>query len=256
MTEKREWRDLACEAMEGLPFGLEREEYAHCTLTRARVDRDGAKLISKPEGNYVSLMFGEPSALDVEAVKEIETLLFGELVRMSVGSGAEGNAAVLVAGLGNADVTFDRLGAVVCRKIVPDGQRSFVFQSEVESMSGIKSVEAIRSIAELVGAGLVIAVDSLVARDCGRVQRVIQLSDSGISPGSGVGKHQKNLDRESLGVPVIAVGAPLASAFDDRFAVCGDVLLVSEIIGGIIGTAISGFLHRNEPKVEQKRREN
>ena len=252
MNNNREWRDLACEAMESFPFGVESEEYIHCTLTRAKVDGAGARLISKPEGRYVSLMFAQPSVLDSEAVEELKSLLAGELCRMSRENDVDENAAVLVAGLGNYLVTFDRLGMVACEGIAPDGEKSFVFRAEVEAKSGIKSAEAIRSIAKLVGAGLVIAVDSLVARDAERVQRVIQLADSGISPGSGVGKHQKALDSESVGIPVIAVGAPLASAVEDRLTVCGDLFFASEIIGGIIGGAISRFLEQRKPKSELK----
>ncbi len=250
MAGEKEWCDLACEATKDLPLGFENEEYVHCTLTRVRVDGAGAKLISKPEGEYVSLIFGEPTGLESEAQSEIRDLLSNEILRMSRENGVADGSAVLVAGLGNSLVTFDRLGPVACEKITPDGERVFVFCAEVEEKSGIKSGEAVKSIAALVGAGLVIAVDSLVARDSHRVQRVIQLSDSGISPGSGVGKHANSLDRATVGVPVIALGAPLASSSGDRLNVCADLLLASELLGEIIGGAVADFLNKFKPKSE------
>jgi spore protease len=83
-----------------------------------------------------------------------------------------------------------------------------VFRSGVLGTTGVESAEAVRGLAVEVQPALVIAIDALTSRRCGRVCSTVQLSDAGIIPGSGVGNHRWALDRETLGVPVVAIGVP------------------------------------------------
>ena len=83
-----------------------------------------------------------------------------------------------------------------------------VFRAGVLGTTGVESAESVRGLVEQVQPALVIAIDALAARRVGRMCATVQLSDTGIVPGSGVGNHRSALDRESLGVPVFAIGVP------------------------------------------------
>ena len=128
---------------------------------------------------------------------------------------------VLVVGLGNAAMTPDAVGPLaldsilVTRHLISVMPRHFsgfrpvaVFRAGVLGTTGVESAEAVRGLAEQVQPALIIAVDALAARRTERVCTTVQLSDSGIVPGSGVGNHRAALNRETLGIPVLAIGVP------------------------------------------------
>jgi spore protease len=128
---------------------------------------------------------------------------------------------VLVVGLGNRAMTPDAVGplaadsVLVTRHLISAMPKHFsgfrpvaVFRAGVLGTTGVESAEAVRGLAAEVQPALIIAIDALASRRCGRVCRTVQLSDTGIIPGSGVGNHRWALDRETLGVPVIAIGVP------------------------------------------------
>jgi spore protease len=134
------------------------------------------------------------------------------------------NATVLVVGLGNGHVTPDSLGPLVVRKLfvtrhlfhyMPEvlgdgkGYRSVSAVSPgVLGLTGIETSEIIRGIVEKIHPDAVIAIDALASRSLSRVNSTIQISDSGIQPGAGVGNKRKAIDSETLGIPVIAIGIP------------------------------------------------
>ena len=128
---------------------------------------------------------------------------------------------VLVVGLGNPAMTADAVGplaadsVLITRHLISAMPRQFagfrpvaVFRTGVLGTTGVESAEAVRGLVEEVRPALVIAVDALASRREGRVCAAVQLSDTGIIPGSGVGNHRAALNAETLGVPVFAVGVP------------------------------------------------
>ena len=128
---------------------------------------------------------------------------------------------VLVVGLGNRAMTPDAVGpltadhVLVTRHLISAMPRQFsgfrpvsVMRSGVLGTTGVESAEAVRGLASEVKPACVIAVDALASRRVGRVCAAVQLSDTGIIPGSGVGNHRHPLNAETLGVPVIAIGVP------------------------------------------------
>lgn len=253
MYEKQEMPtpicDLACEC--GLSGGLglvgETEEHVHCTVSRADINNEASKLISKPAGRYVSLFFGNVWELDRDALDEISELFARELAVMSNRLTDTKKPKVLMVGLGNGNIVFDSLGARVCRLMSPDGDSFFVFKIGVLGESGIESQRLVKALAACVEADLVIAVDSLVARSETRVGRVIQLADSGISPASGVGRHSGEISRATVGVPVVAVGLPSALwagdslARDGYLAVPETAQLIAENSAELIADGVKRF---------------
>ena len=144
-----------------------------------------------------------------------EILLVGALL------GLEPGAPALVVGLGNRAITPDNIGpkaadqTMVTRHLVervPEHFGSFrpvaALAAGVLGTTGMESGEVVRAVAEQIKPACVVAVDALASRSLRRVCRTIQLADTGITPGSGVGNHRAALNRETLGVPVFAIGVP------------------------------------------------
>lgn len=186
-------------------------------VTRVDIlDGRGEKALGKPQGSYLTI--------DLTSFWQRKADFFERAVR-AVGSQlkellpAEG--PVLIIGLGNAAMTPDSVGplaadsVLITRHLIAAMPRHFagfrpvaVFRTGVLGTTGVESAEAVRGLAEEIKPALVIAIDALASRRVGRVCTTVQLSDTGIIPGSGVGNHRAALNRETLGVPVFAIGVP------------------------------------------------
>lgn len=188
-------------------------------VTEVKVDPgEGSKLLGKPPGSYVTLEMSDPRA--PESREALANLLGEELARMLP---AEDGRPVLVVGLGNRDVTPDALGpkvvseTLVTRHIfreLPDAvdarMRSVCAVAPgVLGVTGVETLEMAKGIVEHVGPRVAIVIDALAARAASRLGTTVQIADTGIQPGSGVGNHRSALTQETLGVPVIAIGVPM-----------------------------------------------
>ena len=147
--------------------------------------------------------------------------LAAELAKTLRGMLPEGMKTALVVGLGNRSVTPDSLGPRTAERVLVTRHigDSLPWGAEMNSVcaaapgvlgvTGMETAEILRGMVAHVRPDAVIAVDALAARSSKRIASTIQIADTGITPGSGVGNHRKALDRETLGVPVVAVGVPL-----------------------------------------------
>jgi len=187
-------------------------------LTRVDIlSSDGEDALGKPQGSYrnldLSSFWQRGGDFFERAVRAVGTQL-QELLP------ADGKSALIV-GLGNRSMTPDAIGplaadnVLVTRHLISAQPRQFsgfrpvsVFRCGVLGTTGVESAEAVRGIAEEVDPDFIIAVDALASRKAERVCTTVQLSDTGISPGSGVGNHRTALNHETLGLPVIAIGVP------------------------------------------------
>lgn len=178
---------------------------------------DAARRLSKPCGNYVTVEVPSFSS-DGEILDSKLTVLSAEIRKMIPEEGT-----VLVVGLGNISITPDALGPKVASFILATrhisselaesagltGMRCVAGISPgVLGQTGIETGEIIRGIVDRIKPSCVIAVDALASRNLSRLGSTIQMSDTGISPGSGVGNARKRLDEETLGVKVISIGVP------------------------------------------------
>lgn len=195
-----------------------KEQYGEIEITTIDIENEiGAKIIGKPVGKYIS--FAMPLFLEQTdesmAVKIITSRLRSLFPRKP--------GTVLVVGLGNREITPDALGpesasgVLATRHIkkelgevegLEDLNPVAVLSPGVLGKTGIETLEIIKGAVESVKPGLVIAVDAFAARDTERLGTTVQVSSSGICPGSGVGNSRKALDKNSLGVPVISIGVP------------------------------------------------
>ncbi|EOS65367.1 GPR endopeptidase [Oscillibacter sp. 1-3] len=186
-------------------------------VTRVDIlDQRGEKALGKPQGSYLTI--------DLTTFWQRKADFFERAVR-AVGSQLKEllpeEGPVLVIGLGNEAMTPDAVGPLaadnilITRHLIAAMPKHFagfrpvaVFRTGVLGTTGVESAEAVRGLVAEVQPALVIAVDALASRRVGRVCATVQLSDTGIIPGSGVGNHRAALNRETLGVPVLAVGIP------------------------------------------------
>lgn len=216
--EARElWQESAEKTakLSGVKAGKSRREGYPVTKVEI-LDEEGAQTLGKPIGTYLTL--------DLTAYWQRKEDYFDRAVRAL---GAElknmfpGDGAALVIGLGNRAMTPDAVGplalesVLVTRHLRATMPKQFggfrpvsAFSVGVLGTTGVESAEAVRGLVKEVEPDFVIAVDALASRRTGRVCATVQLSDSGIVPGSGVGNHRSALNKESLGVPVFAVGVP------------------------------------------------
>ena len=182
------------------------------------LDEQGASSLGKPVGSYVTVQ------LDALARREEDA--FGRAAR-AIAAELNGllklpeEATCLVVGLGNRAITPDAIGpgvadhTMVTRHLVEQAPEHFgsfrpvaALAAGVLGTTGVESGELVKAVAEKIRPGCIIAVDALASRSMDRVCTTVQLANTGIVPGSGVGNHRAALNRETLGVPVIAVGAP------------------------------------------------
>ena len=144
---------------------------------------------------------------------DVDTKLSKKLGR-PVGKYLQGRPRVLCVGLGNPDLTADALGDRVFKRLnvnrhVSSDKYVCAITPNVLGMTGIESIDVISAVADKVKPDVIIAVDALTAAAPGRIASAFQVTDSGITPGSGVFNHRPRLDKESLGCKVVSVGVPL-----------------------------------------------
>jgi len=186
-------------------------------VTRVDIlNEKGAAALGKPQGAYLTI--------DLTTFWQRKADFFERAVR-AVGGQLKSllppEGPVLVVGLGNAAMTPDALGplaadsVLITRHLIASMPRHFsgfrpvaVFRTGVLGTTGVESAEAVRGLVAEVEPALIIAIDALASRRCERVCSAVQLSDTGIVPGSGVGNHRSALNQDTLGVPVFAVGVP------------------------------------------------
>ena len=193
------------------------------TITRLTVDTEaGSRAIGKVIGKYVTFEVPELRTHDSELGDRVATRFAQEFERFLQELGVETSADVLIVGLGNWNVTPDALGPMVVEntmvtrqffELMPDqvapGYRSVsAVAPGVLGITGIESSEIVKGIVDRTKPGLIIAVDALASRSLDRVNTTIQIADTGIHPGSGIGNKRKGLTQEILGIPVIAIGVP------------------------------------------------
>ena len=214
-----ECREMFAEEISGV------ESKAHdsdgITVTHVKItSEEGARQIGKPVGNYVTIEIDKMIFADDEITERGAKAVSTELRKLLAPQKLD---SVLVVGLGNRYITPDSIGPktvgkiTVTRHITKEAQMGFDFSVRpvsavapgVLGITGIETGEIVKGVVEHVKPTLVIAIDALAARKLSRLGTTVQLSDTGICPGSGVGNNRKELTEKTLGVPVIAIGVPM-----------------------------------------------
>lgn len=249
--------------VQGVILEEEYDEEKEIRITTVRIETEnGAKIMKKPVGTYVTVEAPSLSVPDEEYHSEIAKELSNYLSKflgdnLSV---TDKDFSILVVGLGNRKVTPDALGPIVVdnlnisRHIVKEYGKYAMGEDEVHLISaivpgvmgqtGMETVEIIRGVVNETKPDLIIAVDALAARSSKRLNRTIQITDTGINPGSGVGNHRNAITKETVGVPVIAIGVPTvvdaATIVNDTMENLLMALETSETLKGV-GVVMQGY---------------
>lgn len=181
-------------------------------------NEQGAMSLGKPVGTYITLESEHLREHD-EGFHEPMAEVLARHVRQFIGN----KKRIMVAGLGNREVTPDALGPFVIdnlyvtRHLLKEGIISQSVEISaiapgVMAQTGMESVTILKALVREIKPELLIVIDALAARDSDRLNKTIQLADTGITPGSGVGNHRDAINEESIGVPVIAIGVPTVIA--------------------------------------------
>lgn len=229
------------------------------------IDEDGARTLGKSMGRYVTIEAPQLK-YSIDDYENVCRMLAGELREMC------GHVQkTLVIGLGNRDITPDALGSkAVERLIITSHLKEYMpdaISDDFSSVSaitpgvmgttGIETADLVKGAAEKVRPDIVIAIDALAGADMSRVCTTIQLADTGIAPGSGVGNHRNGLNKESLGCKVIAIGVPtviaaeliaqreLEEEFGQVMVTTKDIDLVIERMARTVANGINMALHRD-----------
>ncbi|MDR1599994.1 MAG: GPR endopeptidase [Oscillospiraceae bacterium] len=182
------------------------------------INERGAKALGRSIGRYVTLACAALSADELEPRDALVSRL-----RQTITSMVPGCGDVLVIGLGNRKITADSLGPKVIDRVIvtrhmgeqtPPGLKGRLRSVSavapgVLGVTGVETAEVVRGIVEHIKPCAVIAIDALAARETQRICTTVQIADTGIDPGSGIGNHRMALNRETLGVPVVALGVPM-----------------------------------------------
>lgn len=258
--------DLAVECFESaektkLDGVIVRENNAVTTVEVT--NENGARALGKPKGKYVTLnvqSFVTDTNVFDERLNEFSSVLKTVLPKNA--------ASVLVVGVGNENITADSLGpktndyVLATRHILPDLQKSLAADdlfnvatvtTGVLGETGIETAEIVKGIVRQISPDCVIAVDALAASSAERLGTTIQFSDSGISPGSGVGNHRDEISSTTVGVPVIAIGIPTVvstgvisgDGSDTAFVTPREIDRITEQGAKLIGMGINVCLQKS-----------
>lgn len=208
--------------LKGVRFSEERIDKNLTISTVVIETENGAKTMGKPRGTYITIEAGNMDEEDEDYHREISVQL-AKVLRQLIPVKKE-VLDILVVGLGNRAVTPDALGPRVAdnlyitRHIINEYGRYAFGKAHVNriasivpgvmAQTGMETKEIVAAVVKETKPDVVIAVDALAARNTRRLNRTIQVTDTGINPGSGVGNHRHGLNEKSLGVPVIAIGIP------------------------------------------------
>ncbi len=196
------------------------------------LDDNGVNKLGKPVGTYITIECTELNEYD-EGIHEPLIKELASQIRTLI----KDARSILVAGLGNRSVTPDSLGPLVVDNLMITRHLSIEYQTDnnliisaicpgVMAQTGIETVEILKGICQNIEVDALIVIDALAARSSKRLNKTIQLTDTGISPGSGVGNNRKMITKDNMELPVVAIGVPtvisVPSLVDDSMDLIAD----------------------------------
>lgn len=248
--------------------GVEAKTTQHGAISVTKVkitDQKGSEALGKAEGNYVTIE-APNLKYNIDDYEDVCKIIADEINNIA---GITNNSLTLVVGLGNRDITPDAIGTEVVSHLmvthhIKQNIKGMDSMSGVCAISpgvlgttGIETLEIIKGVTERVKPELIIAVDALAAADISRINTTIQIADTGIQPGAGVGNNRDGLTEKTLGVKVIAVGVPTvidAANISDMeipeelaplMVTTKDIDLVIERMSKTVANGINMALHRD-----------
>ena len=213
-------------AIKGIKVTQERDKENNITITRLDVlNKNGAEAIGKPVGTYITIEAPDMTLEDDGSHRELSIVMAEQLKKIIIDTynWNERLPKILIAGLGNSSSTPDALGPMVISNLMitrhivefcgyEEIEGAFAVTSAivpgVMAQTGMESSEIIQAIIKKTKPDLLLVIDALAARNIDRLNSTIQISDTGIWPGSGVGNNRMAIDKKNMGIPVISIGVP------------------------------------------------
>lgn len=258
LEEKERFDDDNVE-IKGVVVEEDYDEEKEIRVTKVLIQTEkAAKTMGRPVGTYLTIEAAHMTVPDDEYHAELSKEIAKYLKEMMPQDKDE--YAVLVVGLGNREVTPDALGPYVAdhlsitRHVVMEYGKYAMGEEKIQltsaivpgvmAQTGMETSEIVKGIVNETKPDIVIAVDALAARNSKRLNRTIQIADTGIHPGSGVGNHRNSMTKESIGVPVIAIGVPTvvdaATIVNDTMENLIHAMETSELLKGV-GVVLQGY---------------
>lgn len=215
--------DLAYEAVDTLKSkNKEFKRYENIKVYETKVSKALSKKINKKAGDYYLIDISNENINDSESLLKIESFFTKQLKQILKKENINSKSKGLIVGLGNMNITPDSLGPKVVDKVIVTRHIFELDESKIDEgisnicalspgvmgTTGIETSDIIKAIIDKIQIDYVIVIDALAAGDIKRINKTIQVTNAGISPGSGVGNRRKELSKEILGIPVIAIGVP------------------------------------------------
>jgi len=190
---------------------IEEQSAGRVKITDVLVDAEGEKQIGKKKGKYITLSVPTLTLEDQDGFEQLEKELLVNFKKMHESMSWKEDDKILIIGLGNRTITPDAIGPYLIDHLhsldVID-EKFVMYAPGVTGQTGYETGEFVAALAERLKPKLIIVVDALATRASDRLCKTIQLTDTGIHPGSGVGNHRKEISYEMLGIPVTAIGIP------------------------------------------------
>lgn len=187
-------------------------------ITDVYIDEEASKKINKKAGNYITIEFEDVT--DYDNKEKVKSIFVKELRKILENNNIKNEDSCLTIGLGNSSSTPDSLGPKSIQNVVvtnhlfvygdvSDGfRKTYALSPGVMGSTGIETSELVKSVVNAIKPDFVLVIDALASQSVERVNKTIQMTDTGIQPGSGVGNSRKELSKDTLNIPVIAIGVP------------------------------------------------
>ena len=216
------------------------EEDGRIKKTTVSVTESGAQKINKKAGTYITL---SSPTMQVDETKLLETLqqhLQQQLAVLHEKLALSKNDKILVIGLGNKTITPDAIGpfTIDALQALDEPTNFILYAPGVTAQTGLETKDFIEALVEKIDPALVIVIDALATRESSRLCRTIQMTDTGIHPGSGVGNERTEVSKETLNVPVTAIGIP---------TVVDGTVLITDAIDKIFRTIAAKVARHGRP---------
>lgn len=194
------------------------EQFEDIKVSHIYIDKEKSKIIEKKVGNYITIEFDDVT--DHHNQEKVKKIFIKQIKKMLNKIGIQENHSALVIGLGNSRSTPDSLGPESVNKLIITNhlyelgnlgkgfRRVSALNPGVMGETGIETSDIIKSIVDKIKPDFLIVIDALASSSIERVNRTIQITDTGIHPGSGIGNSRKEISKEILNIPVLAIGVP------------------------------------------------
>ena len=224
---------------------------SNISLASISIDKEKSKKYHKKIGNYKIIEFDDIT--DFQNRKNLIKVLEEELVDIYKLNNIKENDSCMIIGLGNINSTPDSLGPNVIKKIIVTNpmyskvigfRKTYAFIPGVMEETGIDTSDILKSIIKKVKPNFLIIIDSLITKTLERLNKTIQITDTGINPGSGINSKKKEISKKTMNIPVISIGTPTIIEKENLMITTYEIDLIIKRLSDVISEGVNSSLHK------------